>query len=192
MRRSIQIVLCATASLMACARAATPPPAGDSGPFFDPIAFFDGDIRSRGVIEDRSGAPTGEIATDSHASIDTNNRLHMLQHLSFQDGTSRERTWTLWRTGPHRYAATASDMIGTASGEAHGRTFHWQWVLARSPGNPLMNVTMEQWMYGLDDGSALIRTTVGKFGFILAEVTEHFSHPAAPPVCVPPTGAPHA
>jgi hypothetical protein len=159
--------------------------------------FFDGHTRSRGVVEDRSGAPTEEITTDSHASVDANDRLHMAQHLAFQDGTSRERNWTVWRTGPHRFAATASDMIGTASGESSGGTFHWRWVLARSPGNRLTDVTMEQWMYSLDDGSALIRTTVGKFGFILAEVTEHFSHPeavvpATPPSCAPPVAGPHA
>jgi hypothetical protein len=183
-------MFCAIASLTACAWSA--PPAEENERFFDPIAFFDGHTLSHGVVEDRSGAPSEEIATDSQASIDANNRLQMVQHLSFQDGTSQQRSWTVWHTGPHRYAATASDMIGTATGESHGRMFHWQWALARSPGNPLMNVTMEQWMYGLDDGSALIRTTVGKFGFILAEVTEHFSHPPTPPACVPPAAAPHA
>jgi hypothetical protein len=38
-----------------------------------------------------------------------------------------------------------------------------------------MNVTMNQWMYGLEDGSAMIRTTVSKLGVIFAEVTEHFT-----------------
>src|SRR5208337_490508 len=90
---------------------------------------------------------------------------------------------------------TANDMIGTAKGQSDRRTFHWQWVWARSPGNPLMNVTMEQWMYGLRDGSALIRTTVSKLGFIVAEVTEQFTradmasspcvHSAPPPYALP-------
>jgi hypothetical protein len=35
---------------------------------------------------------------------------------------------------------------------------------------------MNQWMYGLADGSAMIRTTVSKFGVILAEVTDRFTH----------------
>jgi hypothetical protein len=50
-------------------------------------------------------------------------------------------------------------------------------VLARSPGNSLMDVTMSQWMYRLPDGSIMIRTTISKFGFIVAEVTEQFTHP---------------
>ena len=41
-----------------------------------------------------------------------------------------------------------------------------------------MDVTMNQWMYPMDDGSVMIRTTVSKFGMIVAEVTEQFTHPA--------------
>ena len=64
--------------------------------------------------------------------------------------------------------------VGTAVGEASGRAFHWQWTLALSPGNPVKNVTMDQWWYLQPDGSMLNRTTVRKLGFIAAEVTEHF------------------
>jgi hypothetical protein len=189
------------ASLTACGATAPGMPAVAIGPPFDPIAFFDGRTQSSGVVEDRSGAPTEHIATYGDAYIDAENRLHMMQHLCMQGGEMRDRTWTLWRTGLHRFNATASDMIGTATGESDGGTFHWRWVWARSPGNPLMNVTMEQWMYGLPDRSALIRTTVSKFGIILAEVTEHFSHAegaaqpdaaSIPPGCALPTAEPHA
>jgi hypothetical protein len=164
------------ASLVAgCDRTAHPPIG--SGPAFDPIAFFDGHTHSWGVIESRSGSPTERIVTDSHGEKDGTERLRMVQHLSFQDGTTQQRDWTLWRSGPDRFDATANDMVGSAKGEADGNVFHWQWVLARSPGNALMNVTMNQWMYRLEDGSVMIRTTVSKLGIIVAEITEQFTHP---------------
>ena len=53
--------------------------------------------------------------------------------------------------------------------------FHWRWVLKGGPGKPPFDVAMDQWMYLLDDGSMLNRTTVRKLGIILAEVTEHFA-----------------
>ena len=151
----------------------TPPPAAT--PAFDPIAFFNGTTQSTGVIETRSGAPREPIETASHASLDTPDRLHMVQTLSF-GGETRERVWTLTRTAANRFDATANDMIGSARGETSGGAFHWQWTLARSPGHPWMNVTMAQWMYPMPDGSLLIRTTISKLGFILAEVTEQFRH----------------
>lgn len=170
-------VLCITALfVVGCDR--KPAELTGAGPAFDPIGFFTGHTHSQGVIESRSGSPTEWIVTDSHAETDPSGRLRMAQSLSFQDGSKQQRNWTLWRSGPDRFEATANDMVGTAHGETNGRVFHWQWVLARSPGNDLMNVTMNQWMYRLDDGSVMIRTTVTKLGIILAEVSEQFSHVA--------------
>ena len=120
--------------------------------------------------------PTERIVTDSFGEADGSGRLRMVQHLALSDGTTQERDWVMWRSGPDRFDATANDMVGTAQGLASGRVFHWQWVLARSPGNALMNVTMEQWMYRMDDQSVTIRTTITKFGIIVAEVTEQFTH----------------
>jgi hypothetical protein len=107
-------------------------------------------------------------------------RLTMVQHLTFAHDKPQDRTWTVWRTGPNSVQATASDMVGSATGEANGRVFHWQWVLARSAGERAFDLTMNQWMYRLDDGSAMIRTTIGTFGFILAEVSERFAHTDVP------------
>jgi hypothetical protein len=176
-RLSLPALALATILAGACSPAADTPIAQGDTPDFDPITFFDGHTHSWGVIEDRSGAPTGQIVTDSHGDLDATGRLRMVQHLSFHDGTTQQRDWTLWRNGQNRFEATANDMVGTAVGEVSGRIFHWQWVLARSPGNPLMNVTMNQWMYRMQDSSVTIRTTVSKLGLILAEVTEQFTHP---------------
>jgi hypothetical protein len=145
-------------------------PVGGDGPAFDPVAFFSGHVRSHGVVETRSGTPTEEVVTDCQGAIGTDGRLHMTQHLTFQDGEKQERAWIMWRDGPGAFRATANDMAGTADGRSTGWMFHWRWVLERSP----VNVDMEQWMYRMPDGSVLIRTTIGKLGVILAEVTEQF------------------
>ena len=160
-----------------CDRTIAEPVSLGAEPAFDPVDFFAGHTHSWGVIETRSGDPTQRVITDSLGETDGPDRLRMVQHLSFQDGTTQQRDWVLWRQGPGRFDATANDMVGTARGEAEGRMFHWQWVLARSPGSPMSNVTMQQWMYRMDDGSVTIRTTVSKFGVIVAEVTEQFTHP---------------
>jgi hypothetical protein len=178
------VAICAGAALLAgCDR--RPDPVIGTGSGFDPITFFSGHIHSWGVVESRSGEPTETVETDCLGHLNGAGHLEMSQHLTFQDGTVQDRVWTMSRAGSGRFQATANDMIGTADGRAEGRMFHWQWVLARSPGNPLMNVTMEQWMYRLPDGTGLIRTTISKLGIILAEVTEQFTrvddHPPATP-----------
>ncbi len=176
MRLSLLVICLAVPLLAGCDRAADPAPSVGAGSPFDPLVFFDGHTHSWGVVESRSGAPTERIVTDSFGEEDGADRLRMVQHLSFQDGTTQQRNWTLWHSGPNRFEATANDMVGVAKGETNGNIFHWQWVLKRSPDNSLMNVTMNQWMYRLADGSVMIRSTISKFGVIVAEVTEQFTH----------------
>jgi hypothetical protein len=165
--------------LLACALAACSKPypidrfAG-SAPAFDAVAFWTGHHRSWGVLENRVGAPTDTVITDCIGTPNPDGSLHMAQTLTLGDGTVTHRDWHLWRTGPGHFSATANDMVGEAHGVASGRVFHWTWVLALSPGNPLKNVVMDQWMYLYAGGTMMNRTTIRKLGLVLAEVSEQF------------------
>ncbi len=165
--------LALAAGLLGCGEASPVGGFRATAPAIDPIHFFTGHVVSWGVLENRSGGPTSVVQTDCVGEADEE-VLRMTQRLTVGQDAPVTRTWQMRRAGPGRYEATANDMVGVAAGEAAGRAFHWTWVLATSPGNPLRNVTMEQWWYLLDDGSMLNRTTIRKFGAILAEVSEHF------------------
>ncbi len=143
-------------------------------PGFDPLAYWAGHHRSWGVMENRGGAPIDTVVTDCLGTALPDGSLHMAQTLTLGDGTISHRDWHLWRTGPASYAATANDMVGQAAGTATGRVFHWSWTLALSPGNPLKNVVMDQWMYLYANGTMMNRTTIRKLGIVLAEVSEQF------------------
>lgn len=162
--------------LLAGCGAPAPSVLGGGGPDFDLLRVFSGHVRSWGVIEDRAGAPAMWIVTDCRGTVGPDGVLHMTQTLTQQDGTVTTRQWRARATGPGRWEATANDMAGTAQGEASGRAFHWAWTLrGGGTGKPPVDVVMDQWMYALDDGAMLNRTTVRKWGVILAEVTEHFA-----------------
>jgi hypothetical protein len=143
-------------------------------PAFDPLTFWAGHHRSWGVLENRGGAPMDTVVTDCVGTPLPDGSLRMAQTLTLGQGTVTHRDWHLWRTGADTYAATANDMVGQARGSAAGRVFHWTWVLALSPGNPLKNVTMDQWMYLYADGSMMNRTTIRKLGLTAAQVSERF------------------
>ena len=145
------------------------------GPAMDPVRFFTGHVASWGVLENRSGQPTQIVTTDCQGQEDGADGLRMTQRLVVGSDAPVVREWRMRRVAPGRYEATANDMGGTATGEASGRAFHWQWTLQLQPGNALKDVTMDQWWYMLDGGSMLNRTTIRKLGVIVAEVTEHFA-----------------
>ena len=143
-------------------------------PDLDPVRFFTGHARSWGVIEDRSGQPTSIVTTDCVGVADGPDGLRMTQRLTIGNDAPVTREWRMRRLSPGRFEASANDMVGSTVGEAAGRAFHWQWTLALSPGNPVKNVTMDQWWYLQPDGALLNRTTIRKLGVIAAEVTEYF------------------
>ena len=144
------------------------------GPQFDPIGFFTGHVRSWGVLENRSGEPTGRVETDCVGTVEADGSLDMQQRLTFGDGSSQQREWRMRRTAPGQFEVTANDVVGIGHGEAAGRAFHLRWVLATEPGVPLRNVLLNQWMYLMGDGALVNRTLVSKLGVTLAEVTEQF------------------
>ena len=146
----------------------------DGPPSFDPVRFFGGTIQSWGVLENRSGAPTDIVTTDGVGEAEGTNGIHFKQNVHVGTEPVVVRDWHMRRVGPGRFEADANDMVGTAHGEAAGRVFHWTWTLALHPGNPLTNVTMDQWWYLQTDGSMLNRTIITKLGVVAAEVTEHF------------------
>ncbi len=152
------------------------PPAGfaGSGPLFDPVAFYTGHVTSWGVEETRAGAPAAIVTTDCLGTATGPGSIRMVQVLHIGHARPQTRIWQLRRLSPTSYVATANDMAGEADATVSGRTLHWHFVLRASPGDPLANVTLTQWMYRMDDGAVVIRTIVTKLGFRLAEVTEQF------------------
>ncbi len=167
--------LLALLALAGCGQVLSPERlAATAPPVLDPMAFFTGHTRSWGVLEDRGGAPTDWLTTEALGE-QADGVLAMHQTIRLGDGTVQHRDWRLHRTSPGRYEATANDMVGTAEGQASGRSFHWRFTIALSPGNPLKNVGFEQWMFLMDDGALVNRTVIRKLGVVVAEVTEQFT-----------------
>lgn len=143
-------------------------------PVFQPDQFFTGRAHSSGVMENRGGLPTQRVTTETWGYWE-GNVLHLEQDLAFGDGRKQHRAWRLRRLDAHHFTATANDILGTARGEAYGNAFHWSFTLALSPGNPLANVRMSQWMYLQPDGRTILNhTTIRKAGLVVAQVTEVF------------------
>ena len=147
---------------------------GAGRPLFDPIKFFTGKTTSFGVMESRRGVPKQVVTTETTGKWD-GDTLRLEQDLWLGEGNPQHRSWRIRKLDPHRYEGTANDIVGTVHGEAHGNVFHWSFTLALSPGNPLANVRMSQWMYLQADGKTMVNhSTMTKFGIVVAQVTEQF------------------
>ncbi|HXG90146.1 MAG TPA: DUF3833 family protein [Vicinamibacterales bacterium] len=172
-------LLAVVVSFLGCASAMKPVDFAGGAPPFDPIAFFTGMTTSSGVQENRGGTPVKRVTTRTSGHLERD-VLHLEQDLQFGTDKPQHRSWQIRRIDAQRYEATANDIIGTARGEAHGNVFHWRFTVARSPGNPLKNVRVSQWMHLQPDGrTMIIHSTIRKFGVAVGQVTEQFVRASA-------------
>ena len=141
---------------------------------FDPIRFFSGHTHSEGYFEKRGGQPSQRITTETSGRM-KDGVLYIEQDLKPEKGKPQHRSWQLRGGDGHTVSATANDIIGTAHGIIRGNMLQWSVHLALSPGNPLKNVRMTQYMYLQPDGrSLIIRSVIRKAGIVVAEVSEQF------------------
>jgi hypothetical protein len=172
------LVLALAIGVTACS-SLTPQSFHAGTPTFEPDRFFEGPVRSWGVVERRSGKPSSRFRTETNG-VREGESLVLTQHFFYEDGRTQQRVWRIHRINEHQYEATANDVVGVGRGEAYGNAFHWEYTLAARPGNPLLNVRMKHWMYLQPDGSMLNRVQVTKFGLILEQITEYFRRGAGP------------
>ena len=155
-------------------------------PQFDPIRYLEGPTRSWGVFETRSGEPRRRFRT-AMMGVREGDALVVTQDFTFDDGKTQRRVWTIRRIDAHRFDATATDVVGVASGVAYGNTFRWEYTLQVTPGKPLTRVRMKHWMYLADGGDTLVnRVIISKFGIIVSEATEYFRRGAGETASVGP------
>jgi hypothetical protein len=150
------------------------PPSAFGGPTLEPERFFEGRTVSFGLFENGGGAPTGRFSTEAVGRRE-GDALVLDQTIRLGDGSVQERQWRLRRVDAHRYEATAAPVVGTATGEAHGRVFRWRYTLSLPPGDWLRRVEFDHWMYLAEDGKTLLnRFAVRKLGFVVARASEVF------------------
>ncbi len=168
-------ILMAMALLVSGCGSLAPERFAGSTPVFDPVDFFTGRTRSRGVFENRAGEPARRFSTVCDGRREPGGVLLLDQTFTYEDGKTQQRHWRIHRLDAHRYEAVANDVVGPAKGEAYGNAFHWEYTVALEAGNPLYNVRLRQWMYLQEGGRTMLnRASINKLGIQVAQVTEYF------------------
>ena len=154
-------------ALAACT-AAAPPEAQQTGPAFDPIAFFTGTTHGDGKL-DQIMKGTRTVTVDSVGTPTADGTLTLTQRIATQGDKPRTREWTLKQVAPGRYSGELTDANGPVETIAIGRA-----VRIRYPMKGGLNV--EQWLVALPGGRVLDnRLTVTKWGMKVASLHERIT-----------------
>jgi hypothetical protein len=142
-------------------------------PELDLARYFEGIVEGWGMVQDRSG----KVLRRFYVRIDARwegNVGTLDEAFDWSDGTKERRVWTVTKTGANDYTGTAGDVVGQATGLAHGNALQWTYVLKLPPEQGGWHVDLDDWMYLVDEDTMLNRSVIRKFGIRFADITIAF------------------
>jgi hypothetical protein len=146
----------------------------DQKPALDLKAYFNGEIKGWGMVQNRFGQVDRRFVVTIKASWNGDEGV-LDESFVWSDGELQRRVWKLKSAGPNRYIGTAEDVEGQAIGEISGNALRWRYTL-RVPfrGNSI-HLDFDDWMILIDDRVMLNRAVFSKWGIRMGEVTLSFS-----------------
>jgi hypothetical protein len=141
-----------------------------SEPKLDLREFFNGELRAYGLLQDRAGKMTRRFSATLQGSWQGEQGT-LVEHFIFDDGSEQDRTWHLQHLGNGQYQGTADDVIGTAIGNIGGSVLQWEYQLLVPWRDTQLAVTLDDWLYLIDQQHLLNKTELRKFGLRVGELT---------------------
>lgn len=131
--------------------------------------FFDGKLKAYGIVLDRSGNLLRRFEVDLVANWQGDNG-EIKEWFEFDDGEKSTRIWQLKKVADNQYEGQAGDVIGIAKGRTQGSALFWQYDLEIVVDGETYQVTLDDWMFLLDERRLFNKTDMSKFGFKVGEV----------------------
>ncbi len=147
-------------------------------PALDLQRFFSQPVKAWGMFQKRSGEVAKRFEVNIVSRREGNN-LILDERFLYSDGTRQRRVWTLTPEGQGRWSGRAADVVGVAEGQVAGNTLHWRYRLNLPVDDSTYEMSMDDWMYLMDEDTLINRTSMSKFGVEVGQVTLFFRRQAA-------------
>lgn len=140
---------------------------------FDIKEYFTGNIVAWGMLEDYNNKVTRRFCVEIEGTWNDNEGV-LAEKFYFDDGEINYRNWRLTKLDNGDYQGTAEDVIGTAIGKHSAFAFQLEYTLLLEVGGKSYQVSMDDWMYQIDEYRVMNKTSISKMGINLANVTLFF------------------
>ena len=150
----------------------------DQQPTLDLERFFSQPVKAWGMFQKRSGEVAKRFEVNIVSRREGNN-LILDERFLYSDGTRQRRVWVLTPTGQGGWVGRADDVVGVADGQVAGNTLHWRYRLNLPVGDSTYEMSMDDWMYLMDEDTLINRTRMSKFGVEVGQVTLFFRRQGA-------------
>jgi hypothetical protein len=141
-------------------------------PKLDLSTYFNGKVDGWGMVQDRSGKVVRRMVVEIDCKWNGNEGV-LDESFVWSDGKTEKRVWRIKKDGD-RYIGTAGDVVGEAQGVASGNALQWQYTLKLPADMGGYEMSMDDWMWMVDDKTLTNKTSMKKFGLTFAEITIFF------------------
>ncbi len=131
--------------------------------------FFNGHLTAYGIVQDYKGKVIRRFEADILGQWQ-GERGVLDERFDFADGEVQHRCWQLERNGDE-YRGRADDVVGEASGRTAGNALNWQYVLQVPVDGDPVELSLNDWLYLVDENNLINRATMSKFGLTVGEIT---------------------
>jgi hypothetical protein len=138
-------------------------------PAIDIRHYLNGDIEAWGVYMNRSGMVDQQFHAVMKGKWKGNDGT-LEEHFTYSDGKKDDRIWSIHFDDDHHFTATAHDVIGQAKGAQFGNAVNLKYVLRVATHDTTYDLTMDDWLYLVDEHTILNRIQMRKFGFKVGEL----------------------
>ncbi len=139
-------------------------------PRMDFKEYFTGPVQAWGIVQDWKGDIVQRFDIDMEG-VWQGNEGELREVFRFYDGTTMNRKWYVTKVNDNYYEGKADDVLNTATGHIHGNAIRFKYQMELPMDGKKYKVSLDDWMFRMNDGVLINRNYIKKFGIKVAEFT---------------------
>jgi hypothetical protein len=167
------ILLMSLTFLFGCHSSIDPKIYAANQPKMDIRKYLDGKLEAHGILQDRSGKVIKSFIVEMEGKWQGNSGK-LEEFFTFSDGKKDQRIWEINFSDDNNFTAKAHDTVGIATGQQYGNAFKMDYILKIDVDGKKYDIKLVDWIYLIDEKTAINVSRMSKFGFSVGTLTIAF------------------
>ncbi len=159
--------------LLGCSSSINPKIYTKNLPKLDIRNYLNGPLEAQGILQNRSGEVIKTFTVKMVGSW-KGNEGKLEEDFIFSDGKTDRRVWEIKLSDDNNFTAKAHDTVGIAKGEQYGNAMKMDYVLKVDVDGKKYDIRLIDWIYLVDEKTAINVSKMTKFGFRVGTLTISF------------------
>lgn len=142
-------------------------------PKMDIRNYLNGPLEAQGILQNRSGKVIKTFSVKMIGSWQ-GNEGKLEEDFVFSDGKTDRRIWEIKFADDNNFTAKAHDTVGIAKGEQYGNAMKMDYILKVDVDGTKYDIRLIDWIYLVDEKTAINVSKMTKFGFVVGNLTISF------------------